>query len=344
MFFHGVEGCGKKTIVHTTINHLIMKHYNLQPEDVEMQKKNYTYQNNKKEENLVYYKNPYYIHVDLAKLGKKKYVLLTNVLDHFIIKTRNIHNRPFNLIIFSNFDILDDKFALKFHNYMDKYTTITRFICITNKTSITRHPKITNFVNIRIPRLTKDELLMITKFMLNRYHPNIKTTTAIFKKNFEKIIGYSKRNLAKTIFYTQLLYEYGQIQLKYIAMRGEKTMDYLFGLITSNDMKNIQDMNKLKNTTQIRPYNTLKLRELVYQCVMSIDNYEVFIRTFYTYLLTKQPIFMKKYNTIINKLIGDISDSCTTTNKTTFILAECFFLKLMAVYALDQHGVNINTI
>ena len=317
MFFHGVEGCGKKTIVHEMIHHLIIKHFKLQPEDLVVHEKRYTYLNNKKEEVLMYYKTPYYIHVDLAKLGKKKYILLENVVEHFIVKLRNIHNLPFNLIIFSNFDVLDDKFAFKFHNYMDKYASRTRFICITNKTTITRHHKIINFINIRVPRLT-----------------------AVFKKNFKKIINLSNRNLAKTIFYTQLLYEFGAIQFKNIATREEKTMSYLYDLITSNNMKNIQDMNKTKNRTQIRPYDTLKLRELVYQCSMNIDNYEKFICKFYRYLLKNQPDFVTKYNSVIIKLIKNISKSCTSTNKTTFILAECFFVKLMATYALEQHGVK----
>ena len=254
-----------------------------------------------------------------------------------------MRNLPFNLIIFSNLDTIDDKTAFRFHRYMDKYLINTRFIFITNNPSITQHHKMTSYALIRIPRLNKEELCQIVKYMLAKYHPKIKTTTTVFNKNFEKIINLSERHLSKTIFYTQMLYEYGMVQLKNIALRQDKTMEHLFSLITSNNMKNIQDMNKVKNTTQIRTYNSLKLRELVYQCSMGSDNYETFICQFYRYILKNHPMFVKKYNKTILKVLQHIFESNTNTNKTTFILTECFFLKLMSVYSLDQSGIDIET-
>ena len=341
--FYGAEGSGKKTIVMSWINHIIIKNFNLKPQELQIQERKYIYINNKKEENLTYYQTPYYIHVDLAKLGKKKHVLFENVLEQYISKKRNIRNLPFNLVIFSNFDAIDDKTGFRFHRYMDKFLINTRFIFITNNPSITRHHKITSCALIRIPRLNKEELCMIVKYMLAKYRPKIKTTTAVFNKNFDKIIEFSKRHLSKTIFYTQLLYEYGMVQLKNIALRQDKTIEYLFSLITSNNMRNIQDMNKVKNSTQIRTYNTLKLRELVYQCSMGSDNYEKFICQFYKHVLKKHPTFVEKYNKTILKVFQNICASKTSTNKTSFILTECFFLKLMSVYSLDQLGINVST-
>lgn len=341
LFFHGIEGSGKKTIVFTWLNYIIIKYFNLQLNDIKVQERYYIHKTNKKECKLTYETNMYYIHVDLAKLGKKIHILFDNVLEHLITKRRNIHNLPFNLLIFSNFDTLDDKMAFRFHKYMDKYSITTRFICITNNSSITRHHKITNFANIRIRYLYEEELLTIIKYILNKYLPNINTQTKIFKDKFKKILELSKNNLAKTIFYTQLVFEYGMVSFKNIALREHKTMKYLFSLITSNNIKNLQDMNKIKNTTKIKTYNTLKLRELVYQCSMGIDNYAVFIRKFYTYILKYQPEFVNKYNNVIIKLIHNICNSETTTNKTTFILTECFFIKLMAIYSLDKHGISL---
>jgi hypothetical protein len=46
--------------------------------------------------------------------------------------------------------------------------------------------------------------------------------------------------------------------------------------------------------------------------------------------------FIEKYNNTIIQLLTQISNAHTTTNKTAFIIAECFFVKLMAVYALDH--------
>ena len=69
---------------------------------------------------------------------------------------------------------------------------------------------------------------------------------------------------------------------------------------------------------------------------MTTDSYEKLIGGFLKFLIKYKTSFMEKYNKEILKFMKNIAFAHTNTNKTTFIIAECFFMKLMTMYSLDN--------
>jgi len=333
--FYGIPGSGKKSIVMAYVKYIISQKFRIPVSELIHIRKTYTCQANKKNDTFTYFKTKYYYCIDVVKLGKNKLVFFDKFLKN-IIQANNINNYRFNIIVLLNYDIIEHKFITRFRHYAEKCYKFTRFICITNKPSSVMHLKLIGFINIRISRPTSKETQRIIKDILKIEKPTIKTHTDMFQAKLEKIILYSNGHLAKSIFYAQLLYEYGMVQLKNIAAREDKTFHHIFSLITSNKLKNIQDIHKTRNTTKLTEPTTLKLKRVVYQCVMNTDNYETVILRFFKYLIKNQSEFFHTYNIQIVKLLDYICEAHTTTNKTSFIIVECFFMKLMTLYALDN--------
>lgn len=333
--FYGIKGCGKKSIVRAYVNNLITKYFNIEQKDILETTKEAKCKTNKKYELFQYSKTKYYYIIDMLKLGKK-YIFFFDTFLKYIIKSKNIHNLPFNLIIIQNLDNIDNKLRLRIKKYIEKYHTYTRFICITN--NLNNIHKMTNcgFANIRVPRITKKNTIKIIKDILFQEMPSIKTHTASFEKKIDKVIEYSNNHLAKSIFYTQLLFQFGMVQMKNIALRDKYRFEQIYSLITSLNIKNLHDINKEKNTTLLTEPRTLKLKRLVYQCTMNLDNYEILIINFLKFLIKYKKTFIEKYNKEIIKLLNNITLAHTNTNKTTFIITECFFMKLMTIYSLDN--------
>jgi predicted ATP-dependent protease len=331
--FYGIKGCGKKSIVNAYINHLITSYFNVKLEDIHETKKEIKCKTSNKIEVFHYSKTKYYYTIDMIKLGKKR----LNFFDEFlkyIIQSENILKLPFNLIIIRNFDILDNKLLSRFKVYSEKYYNYTRFICITNYPKY--KSKLISFATIRIPQLTKKETIRVIKDILNEEMPSVKTHTVGFEKKIDKIFDYSNNNLAKSIFYTQLLFQFGMVQFKNIALREQWRFERIYSLITSKYIKNIQDINKEKNTTLLTDPSNLKLKRLIYQCVMNTEKYEELIVGFLKFLINHKTEFFKKYNKEIQNLLKNVAIAHTNTNKTTFIITECFFMKLMTTYTLDN--------
>ena len=69
---------------------------------------------------------------------------------------------------------------------------------------------------------------------------------------------------------------------------------------------------------------------------MNTDKYEDLICGFLKYLIIYKTSFIEKYNLQILQLLKNITDAHTNTNKTIFIIVECFFMKLMTLYTLDN--------
>ena len=76
--------------------------------------------------------------------------------------------------------------------------------------------------------------------------PSVKTHTVSFDKKIKKVIEYSNNHLAKSIFYAQLLFQFGMVQMKNIALREKYRFDHLYSLITSKNIKNLQDIKRKK--------------------------------------------------------------------------------------------------
>ena len=331
--FYGIKGCGKKTIVKAYVNHLITSYFNVKLEDIQETNNEIKCRANKKIEIFKYTKTKYYYVIDMVKLGKRR----INFFDEFlnsIIQCKNVIGLPFNLIIIENFDFFDNKILFRFKRYLEKYYNYTRFICITNQPR--KISKLTGYATIRVPQLSKKETIHIVKDILYEEMPSVKTHTVSFENKIEKVLEYSENHLAKTIFYTQLLFQFGMVQLKNIALRENRRFEYIYSLITSKNIKNLQDINKEKNTTLLKDPSTLKLKRLIYQCAMNTENYENLIYRFLKFLITNKIEFYEKYTKEIVDLLNYVGFSHTTTNKTTFVVIECFFIKLMTIYSLDN--------
>jgi DNA polymerase III delta prime subunit len=337
ILFYGVKGCGKKSIVKAYVNNLITSYFNIKLEDIHEVQKEVKCKTNKKYEMFKYTKAKYYYIIDMLKLGKKHIHFFDQFLK-YIIQSKNVLNLPFNLIIIYNYDICNLKLAHRFKTYSEKYYKYTRFICITNKPGNTDESglKLIGYVKVRVPQLTKKETTHVLKDIIYQEMPSIKTHTASFEKKMETIIDYSNNHLAKSIFYAQLLFQFGAVQFKNIALRENRRFEYIYSLITSKNIKNLQDINKVKNTTRLTDPSNLKLKRLIYQCTMNTENYEDLIVGFYKFLIKHKISFIEKYNKQIVKLVNNICIAHTNTNKTSFIIVECFFIKLMTMYSLDN--------
>lgn len=331
--FYGTKGCGKKSIVKAYINHLITSYFNVKLEDIYETKKEIKCKTSKKLESFHYSKTKYYYTIDMVKLGKKRIHFFDEFL-RYIIQSNNVLGLPFNLIIIHNFDIFDNKILSRFKHYSEKYYKYTRFICITNYPK--NKSKLIGYATICIPQLKKKETVRVIKDILYEEMPSIKTHTIGFEKKIDKILDYSHNHLAKSIFYTQLLFQFGMVQFKNVALREHRRFERLYSLITSKNIKNIQDINKEKNTTLLTDPSNLKLKRLIYQCVMNTEKYEEIICGFLKFLIKHQTDFFEKYNKQILSLIKNVSIAHTNTNKTTFVITECFFIKLMTTYTLDN--------
>lgn len=331
--FYGIKGSGKKSIVNAYVKYLITSHFNIKLEDIHEIKKEIKCKTSKKLELFHYSKTKYYYIIDMIKLGKKRIHFFDEFL-RSIIQSKNILNLPFNLIIIRNFDIFDNKILSRFKQYSEKYYKYTRFICITNYPK--NKFKLIGYATIHIPQLTKQETVRVIKNTLYEELPSIKTHTVGFEKKIDKILDYSQNHLAKSIFYAQLLFQFGMVQFKNIALREQRRFERIYSLITSKNIKNIQDLNKEKNTTLLTDPSNLKLKRLVYQCVMNTEKYEEQIVGFLKFLIKHKTEFFKKYNKQILSLLKNITIAHTNTNKTTFVITECFFIKLMTIYYLDN--------
>ena len=74
--------------------------------------------------------------------------------------------------------------------------------------------------------------------------PSVKTHTLGFEKIY-KVLEYSNNHLAKSIFYTQLLFQFGMVQMKNIAL--VKNIDLIiYSLITSRNIKKFTRYKKRK--------------------------------------------------------------------------------------------------
>ena len=73
---------------------------------------------------------------------------------------------------------------------------------------------------------------------------------------------------------------------------------------------------------------------------MNTDRYEDLISGFFKYLIKYKSSFIKKYNSEILKLKNIFFAHMLNTNKTTFVITECFFIKLMTIYSLDNINPN----
>ena len=333
--FYGVKGCGKKTIVKTYINNLISEYFHIKIEDIQEISKEVRCKTSKKYEMFQYTKTKYYYIIDILKLGKKKLYFFDQFLK-YIIQSKNVLNLPFNLIIIQNLDNIDVKLKLRFKKYAEKYYLYTRFICITHNPKNIRTMTNLGYANIRIPQLSIKNTISIIKDILFEEMPSVKTHTVSFDKKIKKVIEYSNNHLAKSIFYAQLLFQFGMVQMKNIALREKYRYDHLYSLITSKNIKNLQDIKKERNTTLLTDPSSLKLKRLVYQCTMNTDKYEDLICGFLKYLIINKTSFIEKYNLQILQLLKNITNAHTNTNKTIFIIVECFFMKLMTLYTLDN--------
>ena len=331
--FYGIKGCGKKTIVKAYVDNLITSYFNVKLEDICETINEIKCKTNKKTEIFKYSKTKYYYVIDMIKLGKKR----LHFFDEFIksiIQFKNVIGLPFNLIIIQNFDIFDYKLLTRFKQYSEKYHKYTRIICISNQPR--KISKLTGYATIRIPQISKKETINIVKDILYEEMPSVKTHTVSFKKKMEKVLEYSNNHLSKTIFYTQLLFQFGMVQLKNIALREHRRFECIYSLITSKNIKNLQDIHKEKNTTLLTEPSTLKLKRLIYQCTMNTENYENLIYGFLKFLIKHKIVFYEKYNKEIVELLNYVGVAHTNTNKTTFVVIECFFIKLMTIYSLDN--------
>jgi hypothetical protein len=338
MLFYGVKGCGKKSVVFAFINSLLISYFNITKNDITKTIKEIKCKTNKKYELFKYSKTKYYYIIDMCKLGKKRIFFFDQFLK-YIIQSKNVLNLQFNLIIILNYDICDSKLINRFRRYSEKYYKYTRFICITNKPINATRLKLIGYNKIRVSRPKEKETVAIIKHIINNENASIKTHTISFENKMKKVFKFSNNHLAKSIFYAQLLLEFGSVQLKNIALRENRRFEHIYSLITSKNIKNLQDINKERNTTILTEPTSLKLKRMIYQCAMNTENYEKLILDFFKFLINKKPKFIKKYNENILVLMNHISGAHTNTNKTTFIIVECFFMKLMTMYSID----NINS-
>lgn len=337
--FFGVKGSGKKSIVQAYLNHLITNHFNITVDEIYKNEKEIKCKTSKKLEVFKYTKTKYYYMIDMIKLGKKRIYFFDQFLK-YIIQSKNILNMPFNVIVILNYDVYDIKIIQRMKLYSEKYYNYTRFICVTNQPKNLRRMRLNGYANVRVPRQNKKDTIKVIKQIIKKEKPSVKTHTLSFEKKIEKVLEYSENNLAKSIFYAQLLFEFGLVQLKNIALREHRRFEYIFSLITSNNIKNLQDMNKERNTTKLTEPTTLKMKRLIYQCTMNIENYEDLITRFIIFLIKHKTDFFEKYNRDILKLIKNIFIGHTNTNKTTFIITECFFIKIMTIYYLDTMKIK----
>ena len=337
--FYGINGCGKKSIVFGFINSLLISYFNITINDIVIKNREIKCKTNKKYEMFTYSKTKYYYIIDMYKLGKKKLFFFDQFLK-YIIKSDNVLNLPFNLIIVLNYDIYDYKVSNRFKLYSEKYHRFTRFICITNKPINATRLKLVGYAKIRVTRPEKQKTISIIKEIINQENPSIKTHTTSFEKKISKVMEYSNNHLSKSIFYAQLLFEFGAVQLKNIALRENRRFEHIYSLIISKNIKNLQDINKEQNTTKLTEPTRLKLKRVIYQCAINTEHYEELILKFYKFLIINKKEFIEKYNNDILRLMNDIFEAHTNTNKTTFIIVECFFMKLMTMYSIDNMNTN----
>lgn len=333
--FYGIKGCGKKTIVKAYINNLITEYFKINVEDIHETTKEIKCKTNKKYELFQYKKTKYYYLIDMMKLGKKRLYFFDQFLK-YIIQSKNILNLPFNLIILQNLNNIDIKLRHRLKKYSEKYSLYTKFICITHNPKNISIMSTLGYATIRVPRMDKKETIKVIKDILFKEMPSVKTHTLGFEKKMDKVIEYSDNHFAKSIFHTQLLFQFGMVQMKNIALREKYRYEHIFSLITSKNIKNLQDIKKERNTTMLTDPAHLKLKRIIYQCTMTTDSYEKLIGGFLKFLIKYKTSFMEKYNGKINKFMKNIIFAHTNTNKTTFIIAECFFMKLMTMYSLDN--------
>ena len=197
----------------------------------------------------------------------------------------------------------DSKLINRFRQYSEKYYRFTRFICITNKPINATRLKLIGYHKIRVPRPKEKETITIIKNIINQENPSIKTHTIAFENKMKKVLAYSKNHLAKSLFYAQLLLEFGTVKLKNIATRETRRFEHIYSLITSKNIKNLQDINKERNTTILTEPTSLKLKRIIYQCTMNTDNYEELILNYLKFLIINKTDFIEKYNKeIINSI------------------------------------------
>jgi hypothetical protein len=333
--FYGIKGCGKKSIVKAYVNNLITEYFKINIGDIHETTKEIKCKTNKKYELFQYKKSKYYYLIDMMKLGKKRLYFFDQFLK-YIIQSKNILNLPFNLIILQNIDNIDIKLKHRLKKYGEKYSSYTRFICITHNLQNISIMSTLGYANIRVPRMDKKETIRVIKDILFKEMPSVKTHTLGFEKKMDKVIEYSDNHFAKSIFYTQLLFQFGMVQMKNIALREKYRFEHIFSLITSKNIKNLQDIKKERNTTMLTDPAHLKLKRMIYQCTMTTDSYEQLIGGFLKFLIKYKTSFIEKYNGKIMKFMENITFAHTNTNKTTFIIIECFFMKLMTIYSLDN--------
>ena len=232
-----------------------------------------------------------------------------------------------NVVLLFNSDMIPLALLRKFKLYTETYYKNIRFICVTDNTIIAN--EFINkyaFVGFRIDKLNQVEIKNIVTDILYKekkitYSSLLQNTKETINNKILQSLKYSDNNLAKSIFYFQLLYEFGTIQCKTIALRKNKTYKTLFNFITSNNLKNLS-----------------KIRTLVYDCTMNSSNHEIFLNEFIQYLVKYQSDFIIKNNKFIEESIQLISESYTKTNKTIYVLAESFILKLMMHYTINFYS------
>lgn len=109
--------------------------------------------------NIPYYENQYFFEIDIANPDMPKdYSFLSNFILH-IIKTKNIFNQRYFIII-KNIDLLKDYF-LEFRIILEKYSTNVLFLCTTISNSKIDAPIISRFIEYRVPLFTSREIAKI---------------------------------------------------------------------------------------------------------------------------------------------------------------------------------------
>jgi len=311
--FYGKQGCGKKTIVKYYIKYLIQKKFNISSKLLELEDVHLEF----KYKNIIYEypikKNNYYHYIDFSKFKKKNIIFFTQFME-CIIHNKNIHTQLPQIFIFINFNKIAKNIFVKLNYYFEKYYMTSRFIIITNNVNFNYYLK-KNYFYVRIPRITDKIFHSIFKNILTIHYPKKKITL----KKTNEIIKYANYNLAKSIFYLQLNYEYGLATLKNIATRDDKIFKELFSIITSNNLKKITN-----------------IRSIVYGQIINYESSDLFILKFLRYLIENHASFYKKYNNIILKNINSFVKCYTEKNKTIFIICESFFISLMSAYSCDN--------
>jgi len=234
------------------------------------------------DKNIPYYENQYFFEIDIANPDMPKdFSFLSNFILH-IIKTKNILNRRYFIII-KNIDLLKEYF-LEFRIILEKYSVNALFLCTTTNISKIDAPIISRFIQYRIPLFTVDQISKIFQKYDLTYN----------KATFNKTLS---RDIIRLIFLADVA-----IHEPLLITEGFTNYNYppLYDFLKSYNNKN----NNLED-----------IRLLSYKCCQFNISIKDLLMDILVYIKTNSVKNKKKFRLNAIKIAAELDYALSKTNK-----------------------------